>query len=1144
MDSESEQDHSSMGSLVHVRASDVFPKKIFQTDDPTLQITFALLHGEAVDYMSHTAEGVITITNYRVFIQLKDHFYNIPLGLIDSIECKEISLLYISGKDAKTYRCAFSTNEQCLDWHKKLVQATFTPQKLEDLFALSYHAWGTEEGVTEMQSPTPVDTTKSMFKVEVERLGFDLTSTWRISTVNENYTMCSSYPIEILVPATIEDKVILKLSQFRASKRIPAVVWRHRGNGCVIARCSQPEMGWMGWRNYDDEKLIQDIALASSYNGGTNSDATELVTAVPSENPADPRELQMVRSRPQMKTLIVDARSYAAAFTNRAKGGGYECQEYYPNCEIQYMNLANIHSIRKSFQMVRTASAVPGDVSNWLSLLENTRWLANISGLLKAACVVCQAIDQEERPVLVHCSDGWDRTSQIVGLAELLLDPYYRTIHGFEVLVEKEWLEFGHKFGDRCGLGLRADDANERSPVFLQWLDCIHQLLNQFPISFEFNHQYLMKLVQHTYSGLFGTFLCNNSSERNAGQLSKRTYSVWKFLRNNEIRFKNHLYLKNESVLRPSHQIKDLKFWSAVYTQANDPKDAGGTAVAASGTSPPTEIEEGNLGTNSSPQEDLIDASDVAGAVGLPKTRSCTDLLTLTDHSVDRHRRLSDPHAWEAFPNSAEVVSAERVGGEHSGSELVNGLNSANNIDLTQQGDILNGHEQEIHINGAGSAENEDSTPDTQNGLDFHINGHINNEISDDEDAEECRRRKVIETSTDTLVGELATETKPENSLENNRSIPLFSDLFKTQDGSVHCSTSTTEISNSTIRTNINKGPHSRRFFTTSPNIPNLVPPPSSTNFNGVDHTTSNGNGTVYGPQYVKCMLCTNGLINANVQRHFDALKSLTGSSNVSAAGSSSSGNGIRSPGSAATPLRTPSSGFPATPSEDKSTEVYSRYNSSSSSSYFLNTAAPLTPQNLERKSLDIDGLSIETDEIQQRLCTILNECLQRENLLRHKLSLAQAALYQQVCQRCNSGRGGAEIMDEVGSQPDSVGSYGSEHQSVGHDSMAASDLSWETVDEQDTRPTLWEPDHVVNRCPSCDHEFCLMRRKHHCRSCGRIFCSDCSNQEMPVPNEQLYDPVRVCSECFSALHGRQQQLISVDPRFSKAIYAATPAYN
>ena len=48
--------------------------------------------------------------------------------------------------------------------------------------------------------------------------------------------------------------------------------------------------------------------------------------------------------------------------------------------------------------------------------------------------------------VLVHCSDGWDRTAQICGLTQLLLDPYFRTLQGFAVLIEKEWCAFGFKF--------------------------------------------------------------------------------------------------------------------------------------------------------------------------------------------------------------------------------------------------------------------------------------------------------------------------------------------------------------------------------------------------------------------------------------------------------------------------------------------------------------------------------------------------------------------------------------------------------------------------------------------------------------------------------------------------------------------------
>ncbi len=71
--------------------------------------------------------------------------------------------------------------------------------------------------------------------------------------------------------------------------------------------------------------------------------------------------------------------------------------------------------------------------------------------------------------VLVHCSDGWDRTSQIAAGMQVLLDPHYRTMQGLALIIDKEFVKAGHKFNDRNGVG-HFTDPNEQCPVLLQFL--------------------------------------------------------------------------------------------------------------------------------------------------------------------------------------------------------------------------------------------------------------------------------------------------------------------------------------------------------------------------------------------------------------------------------------------------------------------------------------------------------------------------------------------------------------------------------------------------------------------------------------------------------------------------------------------------
>jgi hypothetical protein len=160
-----------------------------------------------------------------------------------------------------------------------------------------------------------------------------------------------------------------------------------------------------------------------------------------------------------------------------------------------------------------------------------TPWLRLLSVLMTGAVKVTSKL-LNRVSVFVHCSDGWDRTAALTSLAQIMVDPYYRTLAGMCVLIEKEWCSFGHRFGRRCGTGgvgvdrVTAGDE-QRSPIFVQWVDCLWQIYRQFPRSFEFNERLLFALVDHVYSGRFGTFILDNEKMRVNASVAQTSESMW-----------------------------------------------------------------------------------------------------------------------------------------------------------------------------------------------------------------------------------------------------------------------------------------------------------------------------------------------------------------------------------------------------------------------------------------------------------------------------------------------------------------------------------------------------------------------------------------------------------------------------------------
>ena len=69
-----------------------------------LQIPYPELPGEFVEFLGRTTDGVIALSNYRLFVRFKDSFVNQPLGLIDSVEYRDIFYIYVCCKDAHSFR--------------------------------------------------------------------------------------------------------------------------------------------------------------------------------------------------------------------------------------------------------------------------------------------------------------------------------------------------------------------------------------------------------------------------------------------------------------------------------------------------------------------------------------------------------------------------------------------------------------------------------------------------------------------------------------------------------------------------------------------------------------------------------------------------------------------------------------------------------------------------------------------------------------------------------------------------------------------------------------------------------------------------------------------------------------------------------
>ena len=345
---------------------------------------------------------------------------------------------------------------------------------------------------------------------------------WRLSTDNLEYELCPSYPGIIIVPFGLSDEVIRKACRNHVGGCLPVVSWIHAKRKCALLRSSISVE-----RNVEDDLLLKACAESNPYS------QTLFVF--------DLRSKQQSLTKKGIARPFVSVRSLALPLPS-------EIQDSW---------------LKLHFALSEALSPL------YLSHLYQSKWLQNLQGLLSAASGIAGLMELKGNSVLLCDATGFTQVPQLSSLILLMLSPHFRTIQGFCHLIEREWLQMGYPFATHCGHSYaKRKEQSELSPLFIQFLDCVWQLVQLYPQRFEFNEAFLVALALAPYEGLFSTFLGDCESQRasfrNPNRLSD---SLWIYLFSNLPRYQSPSYQSGGChLLAPRLGVGHLRVWSTMIT--------------------------------------------------------------------------------------------------------------------------------------------------------------------------------------------------------------------------------------------------------------------------------------------------------------------------------------------------------------------------------------------------------------------------------------------------------------------------------------------------------------------------------------------------------------------------------------------------
>lgn len=288
---------------------------------------------------------------------------------------------------------------------------------------------------------------------ELERLGLFSIDEFRLSDCNAKYKLTMYYPPSLAVPNSVSDGQIEAMAEGRDGGQIPIVTWRSVTGGMLLMRGHQQT----NTQPTDDDLVIVRILMLKSPG----------------------KILRILEFGPKR---------------------AYTYPKQYAQFIPEHVDLPSMSQVASIFEEVIDNLNNPTKEMTVIAS-NNSAWSLLLSRYMDQVVALSRAVDSGSSLLLQGTRKNFSHLI-LLTILQIVCDPRYRTIAGFCILLEKDWIQVAFPFRDH----VLSRETKGDAPALELTLHLVWMIVQAHPTMFEYDEHLLSFILDNIFACRFSTF--------------------------------------------------------------------------------------------------------------------------------------------------------------------------------------------------------------------------------------------------------------------------------------------------------------------------------------------------------------------------------------------------------------------------------------------------------------------------------------------------------------------------------------------------------------------------------------------------------------------------------------------------------------